>query len=81
MHIFLTVRQVVAIADDGFLSLMDDAGRMRYDLKIPEDESLASQLHDSDTAIADGALYITVLALLGRERIIACRVDGKAAAH
>lgn len=54
---------------------MDDTGRMRYDLKIPEDESLAAQLHDNSDVMSDGGLYVTVLALLGRERIIACRAD------
>ena len=35
--------QLISISDDGYLSLMDDSGDIREDLKVPEGE-LGSQL-------------------------------------
>jgi len=59
-------------ADDGFLSLMDDAGETRDDLKIPDgdigDEIKAAVSSDKD-------ILCTVLSAVGEECVIATKVN------
>ena len=42
--------QMTDITDEGFLSLMDDAGEIREDLKLPEDADLAKEIEDKHAA-------------------------------
>jgi translation initiation factor 5A len=58
--------------DDGFLSLMDDAGNTRDDLKIPDGEIGA----EIKQAIADGReILCTVLSGVGEEAVIATKTN------
>ena len=59
-------------ADDGFLSLMDDGGNTRDDLKIPEGD-IGEEIK---SAIADGKdILCTVLSACGEEAVIATKVN------
>merc|ERR1711963_253525 len=58
---------LVDIQDDGFMSLMDDAGETRDDLKVPDD--------DTGKTIREGfkngdSLLVTVLKAMGEEKAI-----------
>lgn len=60
--------QLISIGDDGFVSLMDDSGEVREDLRLPEGE-LGQKIKED----ADGGkeLLCTVLKALDEEAIIA----------
>lgn len=36
--------QLVSVSDDGFLSLMNDEGQLRADIKLPADDDMATAL-------------------------------------
>merc|ERR1712088_752650 len=58
--------------DDGFLSLMDDGGNTRDDLKVPEGE-IGEEITN---AIAEGRdIMCTVLSACGEEAVIATKVN------
>lgn len=58
--------------EDGYLSLMDDGGNIREDLKIPEGD-LGKEISD---AIADSReILCTVLAACGEEQVIATKTN------
>eukprot|EP00358_Blepharisma_japonicum_P001873 CAMPEP_0202954264 /NCGR_PEP_ID=MMETSP1395-20130829/50676_1 /ASSEMBLY_ACC=CAM_ASM_000871 /TAXON_ID=5961 /ORGANISM="Blepharisma japonicum, Strain Stock R1072" /LENGTH=113 /DNA_ID=CAMNT_0049669695 /DNA_START=668 /DNA_END=1009 /DNA_ORIENTATION=- len=59
---------LVDIARDGFVSLMDDAGNTKEDLKLPEDEEGAKirDLFDNGATVS-----VTVMKAMGQERIMA----------
>jgi len=63
--------QLIGVNDD-FLSLMDDTGDMREDLKCPED-SIGDEIR---TAIEkDADILVTVLAACGEECVIATKMN------
>lgn len=58
--------------DDGYLTLMDDEGEMREDLKMPDDdEELADKIKSN--LDNDKESLVTVLKAMGQEKVIACR--------
>merc|ERR1712235_168172 len=58
--------------EDGFLSLMDDTGNTRDDLKVPEGE-IGEEIQRE---YGDGKdLLCTVLAACGEECVIACKIN------
>jgi len=58
--------------DDGYLSLMDDTGNTRDDLKVP-DGDIGEEIKSS---IADGKdIMCTVLGAIGEESVIATKVN------
>merc|ERR1712113_1318225 len=58
--------------DDGYLSLMDDGGDMREDLKVP-DGDVGEEIR---SAISDGReILCTVLSACGEEAVIATKVN------
>lgn len=64
--------QLLDISDDGYLSLMDDAGNTRDDLKVP-DGDLGEEIRSS---VADGKdILCTVLSAIGEEAVIATKVN------
>merc|ERR1711997_635828 len=64
--------QLLDCSDDGFLSLMDDAGETREDLKVPESDIGA----ECKAAIADARdILCTVLSACGEEAVIATKVN------
>lgn len=62
--------QMVSIDDDGFLSLMDESGNVREDLKVPEGE-LGSNIRDAYDKGVDA--MCTVLSACGEEQVIAMK--------
>ena len=55
--------------------MMDEAGEIKSDLKLPEDAELAKTIQDG---FADGKeLLLTVLGAMGKEQIIQARETGK----
>jgi len=64
--------QLLDISDDGFVSLMDDKGEIRDDLRIPTDEELAKKMRE-ELEKSEGTVIITVLSAVGEEAIIACK--------
>jgi translation initiation factor 5A len=64
--------QLLDISDDGFVSLMDDKGDTRDDLRVPGDEELAKKMRE-ELEKGEGTIIITVLSAIGEEAIIACK--------
>jgi translation initiation factor 5A len=64
--------QLLDVSDDGYLSLMDDAGNTRDDLKVPEGD-IGEEIKSS---IDDGKdILCTVLSACGEEAVIATKVN------
>jgi len=64
--------QLLDVSDDGYLSLMDDGGNTRDDLKLPEAD-LGSEIK---AAYDDGKdIMCTVLSACGEECVIATKVN------
>lgn len=64
--------QLLDVSDDGYLSLMDDAGNTRDDLKVPEGD-IGDEIKSS---IDDGKdILCTVLSACGEEAVIATKVN------
>jgi translation initiation factor 5A len=64
--------QLLDVSDDGFLSLMDDQGVTRDDLKVP-DGDIGLEIRSS---IEDGNdILCTVLSACGEEAVIATKVN------
>ena len=62
--------QLLGISDDGYVSLMNDAGEVRDDLKLPDGEIGAKIRTDYD---AGSDLLCTVLKACGEECVIAVK--------
>lgn len=64
--------QLLDASDDGYLSLMDDAGNTRDDMKLPDDE-IGLEIK---TALEEGRdILVTVLSACGEEAVIASKVN------
>jgi len=64
--------QLLDVSDDGYLSLMDDGGNTRDDLKIP-DGDIGDEIRSS---VDDGRdIICTVLSACGEECVIATKVN------
>ncbi|XP_013782335.1 eukaryotic translation initiation factor 5A-1-like [Limulus polyphemus] len=63
--------QLIDISDDGYVSLMDDKGDTRDDLKLPDGE-LGQKIRE-DFGKDDASVIVTVLSAVGEEAIIACK--------
>jgi translation initiation factor 5A len=64
--------QLLDCSDDGYLSLMDDTGETREDLKIPDSDIG----EECKAAVADGRdILCTVLSACGEEAVIATKVN------
>ena len=70
---------VINIEDDGFVTLMDDSGELKEDLKLPEDEWLKPIVERIRAIFSSGSneCLVSVLAALGTEKILDCK-EGKA---
>jgi len=64
--------QMVSIDDDGFVSLMDESGNVREDLKVPEGD-LGQTIRDAYDKGVDA--MCTVLSACGEEAIIAMKAN------
>jgi len=63
--------QLIDISDDGFVTLMNDKGDTRDDLKLP-DGDLGVKIREEFTK-EDTTVIVTVMAAVGEEMIIACK--------
>lgn len=64
--------QLVDISDDGFVSLLDEKGDLRDDLRMPTDEELANKITE-EFKKAESNVVLTVLKAVGEECVIACK--------
>jgi len=60
--------QLIDIDEDGYLSLMDDDGETRQDLKMPSDTTLAESIRKAFDQDKD--IMVNVLKAMGQERIV-----------
>ena len=69
---------LINIEDDGFVSLMDDSGEMKEDLKLPEDEWLKDVAEKARSIFEEGKkeCIVVVVSAMGQEKIISVR-EGK----
>ncbi|PKA61016.1 Eukaryotic translation initiation factor 5A-2 [Apostasia shenzhenica] len=73
-HVNRSDYQLIDIADDGFVSLLADNGDTKYDLRLPTDENLLTQIKDG---FAEGKdLVLTVMSATGEEQICALKDIG-----
>ena len=69
---------LINIDDDGFVSLMNDSGDIKEDLKLPEEDWLKDVADKARAIFEEGTkeCIISVLSALGKEKITGCR-EGK----
>jgi len=60
----------MGINEDGTVSLIDDAGTTREDVKMPEDEDLTAKIKEAQEA-GDKEVFVTVLSALKQNAIVA----------
>jgi len=60
---------VMAVAEDGSLSLIDDEGETRDDMSLPEDEEIASGIRSNFDA-GEKEVFVSVLSALGTAQIM-----------
>ena len=70
-HVIKDEYSLLDISDDGFISLMDDSGNDKSDLKLPEDEALASLIEKGFAE--DKQLVVTILKSMGEEMVCAVK--------
>ncbi|XP_064461338.1 eukaryotic translation initiation factor 5A-1-like [Ornithodoros turicata] len=63
--------QLIDISDDGFVTLMNDKGETRDDLRVPEGD-LGVKIRD-EFGKEDINVIVTVLCAVGTESIVACK--------
>uniref|UniRef100_A0A1W7R9F6 Eukaryotic translation initiation factor 5A n=1 Tax=Hadrurus spadix TaxID=141984 RepID=A0A1W7R9F6_9SCOR len=63
--------QLIDISDDSYVSLMNDKGDTRDDLKLPEGE-LGQKIRE-EFSREDISVIVTVLSAIGEEAIVACK--------
>jgi translation initiation factor 5A len=63
------------IDDEGFMSLMNESGDMKEDLKLPEEEWLKDVVDKCKAIIEAGQkeCLVTVVSAMGQEKLITCR--------
>lgn len=62
--------ELLAIDEDGYVSLLDDALGTKEDLKLPEGE-LGQQIRDAFEKEGDAGMLVTVVSAMGEEAILA----------
>ena len=65
--------QLLDIAHDGHVSLMDDEAETRDDIKLPENEELAGQIKDAYDA--GKSLVVSVVGAMGIEQILSFKLE------
>ena len=63
--------QLIDISDDGFVTLMNEKGDTRDDLRLPDGE-LAQKIRE-EFKREDNTVIVTVMSAVGEEAIIACK--------
>lgn len=70
-HVTREDYSLLDISDDGFLSLMDDSGNDKSDLRLPEDTTLSSTIESG--FYDDKQLVVTILKSMGEEMVCAVK--------
>jgi translation initiation factor 5A len=70
-HVSRKDLQLVDIGSDGFLSLMDDSGDVRDDLRLPSEENLGKEIKERFDK--DEQLLVTVLKAVDDEQVVAVK--------
>jgi translation initiation factor 5A len=67
--------QLIDIDDEGYLSLMEDNGDVKQDLKLPEDEWLKDVTDRAREILAEGKkeCIVTIYSSMGNEKLISVR--------
>ena len=66
---------LVNIDDEGYMSLMDESGNMKEDIKIPEDEWL-KDVTDKCKEILSASnreCLVSIVSAMGNEKLISCK--------
>lgn len=63
------------IDDEGFMSLMNESGDMKEDLKLPEEEWLKDVVDKCRAILEAGEkeCLVSVISAMGKEKLITCR--------
>ena len=63
------------VDDEGFMSLMNDQGEMKEDLKLPEDEWLKDVTDKAKAILEEGKkeCLVTIVSAMGNEKMISVR--------
>ena len=66
---------LINIDDEGFMSLMDDNGTMKGDLKLPEDEWLKDVTNRAREILESGEkeCFVTIVSAMDNQKLISCR--------
>lgn len=64
--------QLIDISDDGFVTLMNEKGDTRDDLKLPTDVELTNKIKE-EFVKEDNTVLVTVIKAVNEESIIACK--------
>ena len=70
-HVTREDYSLLDVSDDGFISLMDDSGNDKSDLRLPEDTVLSSAIEKGFNE--EKALVITILKSMGEEMVCAVK--------
>ena len=73
-HVTRTDYQLIDISEDGFVSLLAENGNTKDDLKLPNDDSLYTQIKDGFEEGKD--LVVSVMCAMGEEQICAIKDIG-----
>ncbi|CAH9131603.1 unnamed protein product [Cuscuta epithymum] len=66
-HVNRADYQLIDISEDGFVSLLDDKGNTKDDLRLPTDEALCAQIKSTFEAGKD--IIVSVMSAMGEEQI------------
>lgn len=69
--------QVIDISDEDFVSLLQDSGETKEDLKLDPETDIGKELKDKWDSQGDDDVFATVLTACGIEKIIAVKVVTK----
>ena len=66
---------LVNIDDEGYMSLMDESGNMKEDIKIPEDEWLKDVTDKCKEILAasNRECMVSIVSAMGNEKLISCK--------
>jgi len=70
-HVVKDEYSLLDISDDGFITLMDDSGNDKSDLRLPDDETLCATIETGFSE--DKSLVVTVLKSMGEEMVCAVK--------
>lgn len=66
---------LLTVDDEGYMSLMNEAGDMKEDVKLPTDEWLKDEVTKAKNILdaASKECLVTIVSAMGQEKFISCR--------